>query len=176
MENTSTTTPAVTEPNASGPALRSIFMYRRINGTLVRWKFEVDNQMLIYREGPADPTAMVGTSNATDTPQRRHDHALEGHKRNLDARGIKYVINDAGQIVVTHVPAKEKFITEFLDIKREAVDNITAPLLQLRTKYIAEVNASGGATCPGCMLSGIQRKYRESMNTSGLLSAFEEKT
>lgn len=176
MEFTSAAAATNTEPPTMQPTLRSIFMYRRINGTLVRWKFEVDNQMLIYREGPADPTAMVGTSNATDTPQRRHDHALEGHKRNLDARGIKYVINEAGQIVVTHVPAKEKFITEFLDIKRESVDNITTPLLDLRTKYLAEVNASGGAACPGCMLSGIQRKYRVSMNTSGLLSAFEDKT
>lgn len=158
---------AVNDPNK----LRQIYMFRMINGQRLRWVFEVDSTMLVVREGPADPgqmsknfqaaAAVVGSHAQID--QKRKEEALASYKASLDERGIKYTVNDNGQIIITSRPEKEMQIMQFLDVSAAGCPDVPG-MPELRAAYMDEYKTLGGSACPGCQLNTLQRKYRNLLN------------
>lgn len=167
-------------PTQDAEELKTIFMYRMWDKQKIRWKFEVNKDMVIVREGPADPSMRnllptglmglppIGTNrpiNARPTPEERAAHqaehakeARERHMRSLAARGIKYEQLENGSILIKEVPEKEKQIMQFFDMKAECphVQGMQA----IRDAYKTEFEAMGGTACPSCQLNGLMRKYR----------------
>jgi hypothetical protein len=138
--------------------LKKIYMYKMIQGNKVRWKFEVDSDMVIVSEGPAEiqasniPPAAPGPKPVTMQPD-----AMAQYKRVLEERGIKYSMTEGGQIVVNEIPTTEKTIMQFFDLNAPCPDG----LADVRDRYKYEYDQAGGAACPACQLNGLQRKYRE---------------
>lgn len=156
----------VNDPNK----LRQIYMFRMINGQRMRWVFEVDSTMLVVREGPADPGQMGRNLQATASlppsaqlEQKRKEDALTSYKASLDERGIKYTVNDNGQIIITSRPEKEMHIMQFLDVSASTCPDVPG-MAELRAAYMDEYKTLGGTACPGCQLNTLQRKYRNLLN------------
>jgi hypothetical protein len=147
------------------PALRNIYMYRMVQGNKVRWKFEVDNQMVIVNEGPAE---MQNTSvqQSPDIPGPKpvslSPDALAQYKKILEERGIKYSMTPSGQVIVNEIPSKEKMIMQFFDLNAPAPE--VPGIEPIRERYKQEYDQAGGASCPSCQLNTLQRKYREILN------------
>lgn len=142
--------------------LRSIYMFRMVQGNKVRWKFEVDNQMVIINEGPAETQPHTSANNdvaLTPRPVTVPPDAMEQYKKVLEERGIKYSMTATGQVVINEIPNKEKIIMQFFDLNAPCpeVDGIKA----IRDRYKEEYDQAGGAACPSCQLNTLQRKYRE---------------
>jgi hypothetical protein len=156
-------------PSAPPVNLRSIYLYKIIQGHKIKWQIKVNNEMVIIDEGPANvaqfnnilagkvepPTNVAGevTKTYSLTP-------TDNYKKVLDARGIKYNTTANGQIMVQEVPYKEKMIMQFFDMDAPPPtgDGVDA----LRAKYRQEIEEAGGtAGCTGCKLNSIQRKFRE---------------
>ncbi len=147
-------------PQHQAAPLRSIYMYRMVQETKVRWKFEVDNQMVIVREGPAEmqePATRKGASlpgpHAVNVPP----NAIDQYKKVLDERGIKYSMTETGQVVINTIPNSEKTIMQFLDLNAPCPEGFEA----IREQFKKEYEQAGGAACPSCQLNTLQRKYRE---------------
>lgn len=146
--------------------LRNIYMYRIIQGNKVRWKFEVDNQMVIVKEGPAEiQETSVQKSDVVPGPRPLPipKNATDQYKKILEERGIKYSMTESGQVVINEIPKKEKIIMQFFDLNAPcpAIDDLEA----IRDRYKQEYNQAGGAACPSCQLNTLQRKYREILKT-----------
>jgi len=148
-------------PQPQTAPLRSIYMYRMVQETKIRWKFEVDNQMVIVREGPAEiqePAAqksafLPGSHTVNNVPP----NAMDQYKKVLDERGIKYSMTEAGQVVINSIPTAEKTIMQFLDLNAPCPEGFEA----IRAQFKKEYEQAGGAACPACQLNTLQRKYRE---------------
>jgi hypothetical protein len=144
------------------PKVRSIYMYRMVQGEKIRWKFEVDNQMVILSEGPADnQTTEVQRNNAVPGPKiiDMAPNALDQYKKVLEERGIKYNTTSTGQVIIQDIPNKEKIIMQFFDLNAPCPD--VPGLEDIRTRFKQEYDQAGGAACPSCQLNTLQRKYRE---------------
>ena len=142
--------------------LRSIYMFRMVQGNKIRWKFEVDNQMVIINEGPAEVQSTAvqqSESAALPRPATVAPDAIDQYKKVLEERGIKYSMTTAGQVVINEIPPTEKIIMQFFDL------NVPCPevpgLEDIRNRYKQEYDQAGGAACPSCQLNTLQRKYRE---------------
>jgi hypothetical protein len=148
-------------PAAKPQALRSIYMYRMIQGNKVRWKFEVDNQMVIVNEGPAEvQESSVQKSDAVPGPRpvAVPPDAVAQYKKILEERGIKYSMTTEGQVVINEIPNKEKVIMQFFDLNAPCPEGLG--LEPVRERYKQEYDQAGGAACPACQLNTLQRKYR----------------
>jgi len=148
-----------TEPK---PRARIIYMYRMVQGNKVRWKFEVDNQMVILNEGPAEnqPTEIQqNTSIPGPKPVDLQPDAMMQYKKVLEERGITYSTTSTGQVIIQDIPAKEKIIMQFFDLNAPCPD--VPGLEDIRNRYKQEYDQAGGAACPSCQLNTLQRKYRE---------------
>jgi len=154
--------------------MKQIFMFRNINGVRVRWLFEVDEQMTIINERPADPQALAQVQSTEPGVRAKNINMaakvdemrkanLERHKKELEARGINYIINDKGQIIISNIPEKEKDILRFFNLNGDYEGSDS--MQELRARYKAEIEALGGESCPSCQLNTIQRKYREMINS-----------
>lgn len=181
-------TPQETKETPVAPAeeLKSIFMYRMWDRQKIRWKFEVDKDMVIIREGPVDPNFSsnlpVGMMGRPPIPahipikerlgpaeiaaqQAKHAaESLERHKKSLDARGIKYKHLENGSILIEEIPTKEKQIMQFFDLKQACPD--ISGMQTIRDAYKTEHTSLGGNACPSCQLNGLMRKYRNILETS----------
>jgi hypothetical protein len=147
-------------PQTKSAPLKSIYMYRMVQGNKIRWKFEVDNQMVIVSEGPADvqePATHKNTPLTGVRPVSVPPNAMEHYKKVLDERGIKYSMTEAGQVVINDIPSSEKTIMQFLDLNAPCPIGLEAIRAQFKTEY----DQAGGAACPACQLNTLQRKYRE---------------
>ena len=149
-------------PTPAVPAIRNIYMYRMVQGNKVRWKFEVDTQMVIIREGPADTQeAAVRQNNVVPGPQpvSMPPDAMTQYKKILEERGIKYSITPTGQVIVNEIPSSEQMIMQFFDLDKPApaIEGIEP----IRERYKQELDQAGGAACTACQLNALQRKYRE---------------
>lgn len=149
-------------PQTKQQALRSIYMYRMVQGNKVRWKFEVDNQMVIVSEGPAEQQDAATQNSGAVAGQRPitvAPNAIDQYKKVLEERGIKYSMTEAGQVVINDIPNKERIIMQFFDL------NVPCPvgldLEPIRERFKQEYEQAGGAACPSCQLNTLQRKYRE---------------
>jgi hypothetical protein len=143
-------------------ALRAIYMYRMIQGNKVRWKFEVDNQMIIVNEGPAEvqePSVQKSDAVPGPRPITVPPDAVAQYKKILEERGIKYSMTTAGQVVINEIPNKEKVIMQFFDLNAPCPEGLG--LEPVRERYKQEYDQAGGAACPACQLNTLQRKYRE---------------
>jgi hypothetical protein len=148
--------------NLPMPKIRNIFMYRMVQGHKVRWKFEVDDQMIIVAEGPAESqensvqqnTALPGPHPVSVPPD-----ALAQYKKVLEERGIKYSVTPSGQVIVNEIPSSEKMIMQFFEMN--APDPDIPGVGPIKERYRQEYDQAGGAACPACQLNGLQRKYRE---------------
>lgn len=150
------------EPLPAAPmmALRSIYMYRMVDGNKIRWKFQVDPHMVIVSEGPAETQdAAAQKSNVVPSPISANPDALAQYKKVLEERGIKYSVTPSGQVIVNEVPNSEKLIMQFFDLN--SPDPAIANIGPIRDRYKEEYLQAGGAACPACQLNGLQRKYRE---------------
>lgn len=157
------------EPAPQSPNSRSLFLYKIIKGHKVKWEIKVDDQMVILEEGPANVlqlnTIMLGqapaTENVADEAAKIHFGShIDRYKSILDSRGIKYVVNENGQIIVSDVPAAEKKMMQFFDLSSPAPDGEGVDVL--REKYKNEIDEAGGVDgCTACKMNAIQRKYRE---------------
>lgn len=157
--STSSEQPAPTPIPAS---TRSIYMYRMVQGNKIRWKFEVDQQMVIINEGPAesqDATAVQSNSIPGPRPVTVPPDALSQYKKILEERGIKYSMTSTGQVVVNEIPNSEKMVMQFFDM--HAPDPDIPDVGPIRERYRQEYLQAGGAACPSCQLNTLQRKYRE---------------
>ena len=144
------------------PAVRNIFMYRMVQGNKVRWKFEVDNQMVIINEGPADnqdPAVQQANVVPGPRPVAVPPDAMTQYKKILEERGIKYSMTPAGQVIVNEIPKEETLIMQFFELDKPAPD--IQGIEPIRERYKQEYEQAGGAACPACQLNTIQRKYRE---------------
>lgn len=142
--------------------LRSIYMFRMVQGNKVRWKFEVDNQMVIVNEGPAEiqSTAVQQSETAAiPRPATIPPDAIDQYKKVLEERGIKYSMTTAGQVVINEIPPVEKIIMQFFDLNAPCPE--VPGLEDIRNRYKQEYDQAGGAACPSCQLNTLQRKYRE---------------
>ena len=149
-------------PPPAPPPIRNIYMYRMVQGNKVRWKFEVDNQMVIINEGPAEvqePAVQQSTAVPGPKPVSVPPDALAQYKKILEERGIKYSMTPNGQVIVNEIPDKEKMIMQFFDLNAPAPD--VPGIEQIRERYKQEYEQAGGAACPSCQLNTLQRKYRE---------------
>lgn len=166
--------------------LKSVFMYRLWDGQKIRWKFEVDKDMVIVREGPVDPNfarnVPVGLMGRPPIHTGMHipphpdpakiaaaqaQHAEEArtrHKQALTARGIKYKELENGAILIEEVPEKEKQIMQFLDLAATCPD--IPGMAMVRDAYKEEYEALGGTACPSCQLNGLHRKYRNILESN----------
>lgn len=152
-------------PQDKPQALRSIYMYRMVQGNKVRWKFEVDNQMVIVSEGPAeqqDTAAQNSAVVAGPRPVTIPPNAIDQYRKVLDERGIKYSMTETGQVVINDIPNKEKIIMQFFDLSVPCPTGYE--LEPIREKFKQEYEQAGGAACPSCQLNTLQRKYREILN------------
>jgi hypothetical protein len=151
--------------NFTAPKTRSIFMHRMVQGNKIRWKFEVDDQMVIISEGPAENQELAIQQNTTlpgAHPVSVPPDALSQYKKILEERGIKYSITPTGQVIVNEVPNSEKMIMQFFDLHAPDPNMPEIPDLgPIRERYKQEYDQAGGAACPACQLNGLQRKYRE---------------
>lgn len=140
--------------------VRSIYLFKMLNGVKTRWKFDVDSDMVILEEGPSPlPTQNEVIKISGDQAQAAiKQTAIDRYKKTLDERGIKYTVTDEGQIVVTSVPNQERQILQFFDLKQPCPD--VEGMAAIRSAYEAEYIKAGGDACPGCQLNSIQRKYR----------------
>lgn len=142
--------------------LRNIFMFRMVQGNKIRWKFEVDDQMVIVNEGPAevqDPAAQKGDAIPGPRPITVPPDAMAQYKKVLEERGIKYSMTPNGQVVINDIPTNEKIIMQFFDLNAPCPD--VDGLAAIRERYKQEYDQAGGAACPACQLNTLQRKYRE---------------
>lgn len=141
--------------------LRSIYMYRMIQGNKVRWKFEVDSQMVIINEGPTESQEpAVRKSDVTPGPRPVSvpKDSVDQYKKILEERGIKYSMTASGQVVINEIPNKEKVIMQFFDLNAACPEGLG--LETVRDRYKQEYDQAGGAACPACQLNTLQRKYR----------------
>ena len=162
MSATASAEQQVSPVNFPVPSTRSIFMYRMIKGDKVRWKFEVDNQMVIVNEGPAESQAISvqqSTALPVTQPASVPPDALAQYKKVLEERGIKYSLTPSGQVIVNEVPNSEKMVMQFFELN--APDPDIPDVGPIRERYREEYAQAGGAACPACQLNGLQRKYRE---------------
>ncbi len=169
--------------------MRTIFVQRMVNGAPVKWRMDVDENMVVLSEGPADsfndkqpnmPVEAMLRGNAAmhahiaelqasarsrqaetnpgavKSPQ---DHAVEAYKRALDSRGIKYTVNDKGQVIVTNVPVREKQIIQFFDLDQPTPD--VPGMEDIRTNYKNELEQMQASSCTTCQINALQRKYRD---------------
>ena len=152
------------------PRIRSIFVYRNVNGRRTKWRMDLDDQMNVLAEMPVDDRPLPNTpphlkSNTTivapEIGAKAAEH-IERYKKSLDERGISYKVNEQGQILITNVPQREKEILQFLDLTKPCPE--VAGMSKLRELYQNEINGTGGASCPPCQLNSIQRKYRFLLN------------
>lgn len=146
----------------TAPSLRNIYMYRMVQGNKVRWKFEVDNQMVIVNEGPADtqdPSVQQANVVPGPKPVSVPPNAVEQYKKILEERGIKYSSTATGQIIVNEIPDTEKMIMQFFDLNAPPPD--IPDVETIRERFKQEYDQAGGAACPACQLNTLQRKYRE---------------
>ena len=156
--------PPAPEPQPQpAAAVRSIYMYRMVEGNKIRWKFQVDPQMVIISEGPAEnQDTAAQKSNIVPSPISANPDALAQYKKVLEERGIKYSVTASGQVVVNEVPSSEKLIMQFFDINAPDPTILAIPDIgAIRERYKEEYTQAGGAACPACQLNGLQRKYRE---------------
>lgn len=171
--------------NPARPIVRSIFMYRIIDGHKVRWRFEVDSEMVIIRESPVEtgvkplpyvgitaselpdalpaPAAPTQPPSAPVSPEEMQKKAIAAYKQTLDDRGITYTVNEHGQILINNVPNIERDIMQFFDLRQPCP--ASPGFAQIREHYIEEYNRLGGAACPGCTLNTLQRKYRDRLKS-----------
>jgi hypothetical protein len=162
-------TPNTTESAPQAPNLRSLFLYKIIKGHKVKWEIKVDDQMVIVEEGPASalqfntimlPQASAAENVAKEAAKMHLGSHIDRYKSILDSRGIKYVVNENGQIIVNTVPAAEKNTMQFFDLSSPAPDG--EGFAALREKYKNEIEEAGGLKgCTACKMNSIQRKYRE---------------
>lgn len=150
--------------------IRSLYLYKYINGHKIKWRIRVDPEMVIIDEGPDSIHDLNNAVINAGKPLPENVGALvaaaatnnpvNNYKKVLDERGIKYDTNEAGQIIVKEIPTNEKLIMQFFDLSVSAPDYAGVP--ELREKYKEEIEAAGGTSgCTGCKLNGLQRKYRE---------------
>lgn len=152
-----------TETTDTTVKLRSIYMYRMVNGVKTRWKFEVDKEMIIVNEGPVNtpiPGKAVEPESEISAAQAK---VLASYKRVLDGRGVSYDITNSGQLIIKNVPDNEKLIQQFLDFNSVMED---PALAALKEAYKSEYASLGGVACTGCQLGGLQRKYREKVQSA----------
>ena len=161
----------ITEATIPPPRLnlRSLFLYKMIQGHKIKWEIKVDDAMVIMEEGPANiqqlNTILSGQPAPPENVADRITKTLpitpaDNYRRVLDERGIKYSTAENGQIIVNEIPHKEKMIMQFFDLNSPAPDG--DGVSELREKYKEEIEQAGGtAGCTGCKLNSIQRKYRE---------------
>lgn len=154
-----------TAPKPAAPSgTRNIYMYRMVGDQKVRWRFEVDSQMVIVSEGAATNLTGAGKPAAlVDSAGQRSD--IEAYKRTLTDRGITFTVGDGGQILIGHVPQTEQDIILFLDVNNKHATFSYPGWDALRDVYFKEYAALGGSECPSCQLGGLQRKYREKLKT-----------
>jgi hypothetical protein len=148
-----------TEPK---PKARVIYMYRMVQGNKVRWKFEVDSQMVILNEGPAENQSLAVQHNVSlpgSKPVDLQPDKMAQYKKVLEERGITYSTTATGQVIIQDIPSKEKIIMQFFDLNAPCPD--VAGLEDIREKFKQEYEKAGGAACPSCQLNTLQRKYRE---------------
>jgi hypothetical protein len=144
----------------SAKPLRKIFMYKMIQGNKVRWQFEVDSEMIIVSEGPAENQTPAAAAVAPGPkPVAMQPDAMDKYKKVLEERGIKYSMTANGQIVVNEIPTQEKMIMQFFDLNTPCPEGLGWE--DIRTKYKYEYDQAGGSACPACQLNTLQRKYRE---------------
>lgn len=156
-----------TQPQVVIPNVRKIYMYRMIQGNKVRWKFEVDNQMVILNEGPAetqDPSVQQNNAVPGTKPIAIPPDARAQYQRLLEERGIKYSMTPNGQLIVNEIPNSEKIIMQFFDLNAPTPD--IKGLETIRERYKQEYEQAGGAACPSCQLNTLQRKYRAILKSS----------
>jgi hypothetical protein len=150
------------------PTPRTIYLNRLINGNKVKWKFEVNEEMVIVSEGPVDPMFMGNRSRPAPAPgdnkqvpetieASRAAH-IERYKQSLSERNIDYKVNEQGQIIISNLPQKEKDIVQFFNLDAECPD--VKGMNLLRDMYRKEYETLGGTACPSCQLGSLQRKYR----------------
>lgn len=158
--------------NTQPKNLKTIYMFKMIQGNKVRWKFEVDSQMVIINEGPAamqEPAVQnkhtVPGPHAVGMPP----DALAQYKRILEERGIKYSVTPQGQVIINEIPNDEKLIMQFFDLNAPCPE--VEGMQELRSNYKHEYDQAGGAACPSCQLNTLQRKYRELLKTKVLNGA-----
>lgn len=179
--------------------MRTIFVQRIINGETVKWRMDVDENMTVLAEGPADSfigAQPLGAANR-EVPQivkdapHIHAHirsvqedirrkqlefrqskenqlpvpnkensnaALEAYKQALDSRGIKYKVNEAGQVIVLNVPVIEKQIIQFFDLSQPTPD--VPGMEDIRVNYKTELENMQSGGCTTCQINALQRKYR----------------
>jgi hypothetical protein len=147
-----------TNPVEVAQPTRSLYFFKVINGNRVRWKLDVDRQMTIISEGPAEnrPIPQQVAPEVGQIPPAAH---LDNYKRMLDARGIKYTVNEQGQIAINDIPEKEKAIMQFFNLHDACPEG--EGIAEIREQYKKEFEAIGGQGCSSCQLNGLQRKYRE---------------
>lgn len=157
----------MSEETAS-PKPRTIYLNRLINGNKVKWKFEVNEEMVIVSEGPLDPMNMssrprppsipAGSQQTPETIDANKAAHIERYKQSLNERGIAYTVNEHGQIIINNLPQKEKDIVQFFNLDLECPD--VKGMNILRDMYRKEYETLGGTSCPSCQLGSLQRKYR----------------
>jgi hypothetical protein len=150
------------------PTTRTIFLTRIINGNKVKWKFEVNEEMVILSEGPLDPMHMInsrrpplpfeGRKQVPETIEAQRAQHIERYKQSLSERNIDYNVNEQGQIIINNLPQKEKDIVQFFNLDLECPD--VKGMNLLRDMYRKEYETLGGTSCPSCQLGSLQRKYR----------------
>lgn len=162
-------TPNTAESAPQAPNLRSLFLYKIIQGHKIKWEIKVDSQMVIVEEGPANmfqfntimvPQAAAAENVAEEAAKIHTGSHIDKYKAILDSRGIKYSVNENGQIIVSDVPVAEKKTMQFFDLSMPAPDG--EGVAALREKYKNEIDEAGGVDgCTACKMNAIQRKYRE---------------
>lgn len=141
------------------PTTREILLWRVIGDKKIRWKFVVDEEMVIVNEGPADRTP-GGPGNPLMNIESRKDgkSPTQAYTDLLTERGYEFEVADTGQIIVTHMPKKEKDYASFFNLE------VTCPDIpgwsNLREAYKDELTKLGGDKCPGCTKATLMRKYR----------------
>jgi hypothetical protein len=150
------------QQTAPKPKARIIYMYRMVQGNKVRWKFEVDNQMVILNEGPAENQSLAVQQDISlpgPKPVDLQPDKMAQYKKVLEERGITYSTTSTGQVIIQDIPNKEKIIMQFFDLNAPCPD--VPGLADIREKFKQEYEQAGGAACPSCQLNTLQRKYRE---------------
>jgi hypothetical protein len=148
---------SATPPAEVPKPFRVIYMFRMVNGEKVRWKFEVDNQMVIMSEGAAPTNPIIEAAKPPINKVNQVD-PIDIYKRTLTERGINYTVSPTGQIIIAGIPEKEKQIMQFFDLNKECPD--IPGMETIRNNYKEEYNQLGGASCPSCQMNSLQRKYR----------------
>lgn len=139
---------------------RSIYLFKVISGEKIRWKIEIDLDMVIVSEGPAEfQGPKPQTTVITPAEAKAKRDSIDAYRAVLDERGIKYSISESGQVLVESVPMVEKIIMQFFDLNQECPEK--EGMAAIRAQYKNEYETLGGSACPACQLNTLQRKYRE---------------